>query len=347
MKNFKIYGLFAVSILMLSCNKDKEIEIYEINDASFLVLETEKGLRNQELSLMLKGSNEEDYTELATFYVNENPIDGNTFSSSSEGMFEVYAQYNLAGIQASTPIQTIEIFQPKRKLLIEDYTGTWCGWCPRMATFVHEAMDITDHIAVISIHGNSIVSGVDPLTIDEGMFLKNHFEVPYYPWGMLNRGEVWDQSDISNQINLYAGSDGDTSIGIKSELVSDILAVEVSIISENNLANKKLVVFLLEDGILKDQANYFDTDSSSPWYQMGNPIVDFEHNDVLRMSLTNPLGDAIANTAAFDVFSSSYSVTIPSEFNASNLKIAVIVVNQDDTAVNAQIASINDTKGFE
>lgn len=347
MKKFKIYGLYVLSILILSCSKDKKIETYEINDTSFLVLETEKGLRNQELTLMLKGANEEDYTALATFYVNENPIVGNTFSSSTEGMFEVYAQYNLAGTTASTPIQIIEIFQPKRKVLIEDYTGTWCGNCPRMTTFVHEAMDITDHVAVISIHGNSIASGVDPLTIDEGTFLKNHFEVPGYPWGIINRGEVWDENDISNQINLYAGTDVDTSIRIKSVLEDDNLAVEISIISENNIANNKLVVFLLEDGILEDQVNYYDTDTSSPWYQMGNPIVDFVHNDVLRISLTDPLGDAIGSTAAFDVFSSNYSVTIPSEFNPSNLKIAVIVVNQDDTAINAQIASINEAKDFE
>ncbi len=127
MKNFKIYGLFAVSILMLSCNKDKEIEIYEINDASFLVLETEKGLRNQELSLMLKGSNEEDYTELATFYVNENPIDGNTFSSSSEGMFEVYAQYNLAGIQASTPFFSPNVSCSSKIILVHGVDGV-LGW---------------------------------------------------------------------------------------------------------------------------------------------------------------------------------------------------------------------------
>jgi thiol-disulfide isomerase/thioredoxin len=347
MKKFKIYGLYVISILMLSCNKDKKIETYEINEASFLVLETEKGLRNQELPLMLMGANEEDYTDLATFYVNENPINGNIFSSSSEGTFEVYAQYDLAGTQTSTLIQTIEIFQPKRKVLIEDYTGTWCGYCPRMATLVHEAMEITDHVVVVSIHGNSIGSGVDPLTIDEGMFLKNYFEIPGYPWGIINRGDVWDQGDISNQINLYAGIDVDTSIGIKSELIGGNLAVEVSIISKNNLSNKKLVVLLLEDGIQKDQASYYDAVSNSPWYQMGNPILDFEHNDVLRMSLTDPLGDAIANTEAFDVFSSNYSVAIPSEFNPSKLKIAVIVVNEDDTAVNAQFAGINNTKGFE
>jgi thiol-disulfide isomerase/thioredoxin len=347
MKKFKIYGLYVLSILILSCSKDKKVETYEINDTSFLVLETEKGLRNQELSLMLTGANEEDFTDLATFFVNENPIDGNTFSSSSEGMFEVYAQYNLAGTATSTPIQIIEIFKPKRKVLIEDYTGTWCGNCPRMTTFVHEAMEMTDHVAVISIHGNSISSGVDPLTIDEGMFLKNHFEVPGYPWGIINRGEVWDENDISNQINLYAGIDVDISIGIKSELVGDNLAVDVSVISENNLTNNKLVVFLLEDGIIEDQANYYAADATSPWYQMGNPIVDFEHNDVLRMSLTDPIGDAISNIVAFEVFSSNYSISIPSEYNLSNLKIAVIVVSQDNTAINAQIASINETKYFE
>ena len=339
--------LLLLSVLILSCDKEKEVEIYDINNASILVIDSEKSLRNQEVPLLLKGSNNEDYTNLATFYVNGNPIEGSTFSSASEGLFEIYAEYNLAGTISATAVKTVEVFIPKRKVLIEDYTGTWCGNCPRMTTFVHEAMELTDQVAVISIHGNSIFTGVDPLTIDEGMFLKNYFDVPGYPWGIINRAEVWDESDISNQLNLYAGIDAATSIGVKSELTGSNLDVEISLLSESNLSNKKLVVYLLEDGILIDQVNYYDTDPSSPWYQMGNPILNFQHDHVLRMLLTEPLGDQIPELDALKIHSQNFKITVPSNFDKNNLSLVAFVVNQDDTTINTQFARINEDKTFE
>ena len=342
-----IYSLCLLAVMVLSCNNDDKVETYDINSTSLLVVENQKGLRNQQIPLLLKGNNDEDYTSLATFYINGNPIDGNLFSSSSEGVFEVYAAYNLAGAMTNTETQTVEIFKPKRKVLIEDFTGNWCGSCPTMVTFVKEAMDLTDHIAVVSIHGNSLISSVDPLTIDEGTFLKDYFEVPWYPWGIINRTEVWNTSDISIQIIASAGINTDVSIGIKSEIIGDNLTVEVSIISEENMSNNKLVIFLLEDGILLDQVNYHNSNVNSPWYQMGNPIPNFQHDHVLRMSLTDPLGDSLLEVEALTIQNQNFSVTLPSQFNKANLSLVAMVVTNSNIAINAQFAHVNELKEFQ
>lgn len=346
-KNISAYYFYVLILLFISCNKSSDPEVYEINDSSFLVLESTKGLRNQEIVFELIGTNDEDFTSLATFLINDIPINGNSFSSAITGIFDVKAQYNLAGTMTNTPSQTFEIFIPKRKVLIEDYTGTWCVFCPRMTTFVEEAMELTEYVSVVSIHGNSIYTSTDPFTIDEGMFLKDFFEVPGYPWGIINRDEVWDESDIVPQIIASAGIDADVSIGISSRSVGTNVTIDVKVISESLMDSSKLVVFLLEDGILYDQANAYDDDPLSPWFEMGDPIVDFQHDQVLIRSLTDPLGDAIPVTAALNEIGFSYTATLLSSHNMANLSLVVMVVEQDNTVRNSQFSRVGENKAFE
>jgi thiol-disulfide isomerase/thioredoxin len=339
--------LICLSFGVLSCSSDEETFDSTITQPALLVLNIQKALRNQEIIFSLQSADNEVYTDIATFYVNGNPITGNTFSAAAEGVFEISARYSLAGVETNTETQEIEVFIPKRKVLLEDFTGTWCGFCPRMTTLVKEAQTLTEHLAVVSIHGNSINTGVDPLTIEEGMFLKNYFEVVGYPTGLINRTEFWNQNNIAPQIEATAGEETNISIAINSKLIGQELSIDISIISENTIENKKLVLFLLEDGILEDQDSYYNEDSSSPWYQMGDPIPDFVHDHVLRMAISKPLGDTIMITKAFELYSKNIRLNIPIQFNSNQLSIVAIVVNGDETVNNAQFAHINQRKPFE
>ena len=339
--------------LLLSCSGDDSANvIYNINEESLLIKNYEKVLRNQEVVFDLMGDDNANYTEFAIFYVDNVAITGNVFSSSVEGVFNVYAEYDLAGTMTTTDATSVEVFIPKRKVFIEDYTGTWCGNCPRMTSAIETVREQSEELVVVSIHGNSINVFTDPLSIPEGMFLKNYFEVPYYPTGIINRDETWEQVQPNHELVIsqpiaLAGTDVDATISINSQLVGVDLMVEIKVISETNISSKKMVAFLLEDRILLDQVSYYDNVPESPWYQMGNPIVDFEHNDVLRMSITDPLGDVMPDISALEEFSVNYTLTIPADYNSSNLSIVAMVVNEDDAVINAQFAEINEDKEYE
>src|SRR5690606_31006157 len=67
--------------------------------------------------------------------------------------FEVYAVYE--GEESNTA--TFEVFIPKRKVVLEDYTGDWCGWCPRALLVVDEVQQVTDDVVVLSIHVNDVM----------------------------------------------------------------------------------------------------------------------------------------------------------------------------------------------
>ena len=86
---------------------------------------------------------------------------------------------------------------------------------------------------------------------------------------------------------------------------------------------------------------------NSYFFGMGNPIVGFVHNDVLRHSFTNILGDNLENpTPALADSFFNYSFDINSAHDPDNLGIVVMIVNQDNTAINSQFSKINYFQDF-
>jgi thiol-disulfide isomerase/thioredoxin len=348
----RIIGILVlVTLLFTACKTDDpaNIDPNALEDEASLVIEFSSILRNQEINLRLVDDNNTDQTQYATFYVNGTEMSNSVFSASDSGNYEIYARYNLAGTQTNTQIETVQVIIPKRKVLVEDFTATWCGYCPRMTTAIETLREATEAVVIVSIHENSQggAGTVDPYTIPEGVFLKEYFEVPGNPWGLLNRNEAWSSHLPVEEPLMYAGIETDITLGIKSQLIGSELMIGVSVLSENVLIGTKLVVFLVEDDLVSDQSSYYDNNQDSQWYQRGNPIKDFVHNDVLRVVLTEPLGDEIIETAAYKIYTRSLTASISSEFNTDALKIVAFVVDVENNVRNAQFAHLNENKPFE
>lgn len=313
-----------------------------------LTVSTSKALRNQTVTFKLIDSDGNDTSEEASFYVNETLISGNTFSSANIGDFEVYAEYDANEETYATEAKSFQVFIPKRKVVIEDYTGTWCGFCPAVAVAIDKVRDSTQNVAVVAIHKTSSTIP-DPMDFGRIQELQDMFGVDNgFPKAQLNRTISWpDPYSLTPVINM-AGSNTDVSIGVSSQLNGSSLSVKVKVIYENGAtAGDKLVVYLLENGVVSPQANYFDETPGHPYEGLGNPIPEYIHNDALRNSLSNLFGDAIPNTSAFEEFTKEYTFSIPSTYVAQNLSFVVMVVSADNSAKNAQFALINENKEYE
>ena len=72
-----------------------------------------------------------------------------------------------------------------------------------------------------------------------------------------------------------AGADTNLAIAINSELLEDNeLLVEVDVVyKDGSMPGDKLVVYLLESGVVQDQVNYFNNDKTSPYYQLGLSLI--------------------------------------------------------------------------
>lgn len=319
-----------------------------------LTIDVARAMRNQTITFGLLDTNGNNTASEATFYVNGSPISGFTYSTANEGDFEVYAEYLENGQTVTSATKNFSVFIPKRKVVIEDYTGTWCGFCPALVVALDLLEARTQDIAVVSIH-KTASSHPDPLDFPGITDLQAEFGVgDGFPKAQINRTEPWVARSgpefviEDTGILAMAGSETNVSIAINSQLNGANLTVEAKVIYENgSQAGDKLVVYLLESGVAADQANYFDETPGHPFQGKGNPIENYIHNHGLRNSLSGLFGDNIPETQAYQEYKKNYSFTVPSNYVGSNLSFVVMVVDSENNAKNAQVSHINENVGFE
>lgn len=108
-----------------------------------------------------------------------------------------------ANVQANKELQTtatLVAFTPTMRPLMEEYTGTWCGWCPRgyiaMERLNHE---LGSRFIGIAYH------------VNDQMHTLRNFPTPPdgYPSAVLNRSH--------NHIDPYYGSSGVVDMGIRQD----------------------------------------------------------------------------------------------------------------------------------
>jgi len=107
------------------------------------------------------------------------------------------------------------------------------------------------------------------------------------------------------------------------------------------------VAYLVGNGIIHEQLNYFNEDTTNPFYQMGEIIDDFEHNEILRKNLSSLLGYAIPSTSALNEYVTSFTFNIPSDYVVDNLDVIVVVVDENSEAKNSQHAHVMEDKACE
>ena len=349
MKNAYYVLLLIAFGAVVSCSRTEDNVSLDPPTGEIVVdeLVREASLRNQLIPFKILNEAGDDVTEEATFYVDDVAIEGSVFSSETIGEFEVYGVYTDNGVEITTNTESFRVIIPKRKVVIEDYTGTWCGFCPKVAAAIEEAHAVTSDIAVVAIH-ETANSNPDPMHFPQVEDLKDAFGVDGLPAARINRTTNWSDPFDLDEITSMAGSDTDLAIAINSELTGSELLVEVEIVYESgSVSGDKLVVYVVESGIIHSQTNYFNTDETSPYYNMGNPIPNFVHNDALRNSLTQILGDDISGSAALETYTRTFSLDIPTEYVTENLSIVAMIVNEDNTARNAQFAEIEESKSYE
>jgi len=242
----------------------------------------------------------------------------------------------------------------KKNVLIEDYTGTWCGNCTRVAWAIEEAKATSDKVVSVAIH-----NGNDPFHFQGIAPLKNLI-LPNSPLALpvsrLNRMIVWDFPETSNVQQALDLTSNNSTIGLamSSTVANGNINLDVKIKCLDDYQNLKLVVYLLEDKLYFNQRNYYND-----LYNGVNPIPNFEHNHVLRASLTNIVGEAITGTVNGATLTRNFSIPIPTITPPSNFPnapqitpenisfVAFVTRGEDNIVINAREAKANENQNFQ
>ena len=190
------------------------------------------------------------------------------------------------------------------------FTADWCGYCPTVAANMAEFERLyPNKVEMVHMHcdGNLKFSGAGPL--------ENLCNITGFPTGIFDmRGEFYSTSSIKEQLDKTEQNySTQTGVSYKSSLSGSNLTLDLKVYAKE--ADKyKITVLLLEDNIVGYQADYYN-----------GTQYDYVHSGVVRMALTNVLGDDCTTTQNNQIVKKSYSVNIPSKYKKENMRILVYV----------------------
>lgn len=347
MKFLKIITSVFALFLLNSCSEDYKIlesvnEIFVTADNSFTLI-------NNEIIFSTQTINGDDITSESTFYVNGELLVGNTFTSSTIGDYTITSKYS--GV-TSNPI-TVTFHDGsqvnfRKRVLIEDYTGTWCGYCTRVAYAIEQVNTLTDDAVTVAIHRSSSIptnSNYDPYNYDTSA-LENLFPISGYPKGLLNRFTQWttpQENNLSQVTALTQGENPKLGLAMTTAVSGNNMDIEVNVKFSNNFSNLKLVVYVLENGLVYPQKNY------TSYYGGINPLPNYVHNHILRSCITDLLGDPIdgTETTSGNIYTKNFSLPIPSNVTSENIEFVAFIVDENGNAINVRKASKNESQEFE
>ncbi len=292
--------------------------------------------------LVLSSINSSNVTAESKIYVNGNLIAGTSFTFAAAGNFAVYATKGLLTSNVITVnVSTITGGAGYRhRVLVEEYSGNWCGNCPRILYGVDLLQQQTNKATVVSTH----LFGGDPFISTDGNNLAAQQGVSGVPQGFINRTIGWtgpQYENVAQVINAIQAS-ATAGIAINSSITNNNLSVTVAAGYTQPLNGAaKITVYLVEDKLFSTQRNY-----SANLYGGQASIPNFEYNGVLRKVVSSLSGDAIGSSGSLN--EKTYSLTVPLNVtNISNAKIVAFITNSNGMVVNVQEAKVGQQKMFE
>ena len=346
MKNINLFFYSFLILIIASCEGAFE-EVGEGSSSEPVIsitlsVSSESVAINSEVTFKVLSDNNDNITSSCKFFVNDIEIVGNKYTPGEEASYTVYANYNALKSNVKTFSASVGALKTyKTNVLMEDITGTWCGWCPRPAFTLSELKKVNSQVIVVAVHGGS----TEPMYYPKLQELLNSFgNEGTYPWVQLNRKERWNEGQGTVPITSVAAKSSKVGLAIESSISERDLTVKLSAKFSEDFVDLKYVVYIIENDLIYDQRNYADLG-----YGSDDPLVGFEHDHVLRKALTStPLGDDIDSglTKKGSTFEKSLSYTIPDAYNKDKMEIVAFII-KDKSIVNARQSEFGKTQSFE
>src|SRR5690349_1304932 len=122
-----------------------------------------------------KDQSNNDITTSCVFYVDNQIIQGSSWWTNTSGNHTVKA--NRSGDESANvnvDAASASASPVSQKIIVEDYTGSWCGHCPRVGMNLETYVSGRPNTIVVANHGPSN----DPYTFSGHGLLASYYQVP-------------------------------------------------------------------------------------------------------------------------------------------------------------------------
>ncbi|PWW14291.1 MULTISPECIES: T9SS-dependent choice-of-anchor J family protein [unclassified Chryseobacterium] len=241
----------------------------------------------------------------------------------------------------SVPFNTVSQNSPK-KVVIEEGTGTWCGWCPRGAVAMHNATNnMSNDFIGIAVHRGK-VNAPDPMEITAYTTGTNFSSFPTMNADRSSFGlDIPGNADFSPIITERKQIIAPAALSATSSLVGRTVTFNASAVFRTNFtnANFRFAAVVIEDEVKGttsgyNQANYYagGTTSMGGYESKPNPVpaADMVYDHVGRMLLGGYAGQAgsIPSTLTDgQVVNYTFTADIPTAYNLDKIKVALLLLD--------------------
>lgn len=267
----------------------------------------------------------------------------------------------LATMVLAIGASTMSAQAPVKRVLVEEGTGAWCGYCPRGATTLINTIEkYPGKVIGVAVHNadqmsitnepdysSAYMNGYPNMTVD-----RKRFSVSGAKPGMSDGsivGPIIQQMGVAAKVDVklenvvYNSGSRTITVDVKADFVTSVSG------------DLRLNLYVVEDSVKGsgtgyDQANYMNGESTSPWYNKGNPIKNFWHRHVLRATVGGTWGTPSvipSSVQSGGSYTKSYTYKLPSGYNANRISLVGIVQMYDVSVDKREILNAVEQGLFE
>ena len=318
MKQAVVILLLILVPMIFSCKKSSPVEItditIELNKTKILDDGTDR------VEIMVYDQDNNIITKNIKVYANQGLLEGSWFLSDNAGTFLIHAEYEDLSSDTHEVIVVEDIgLKFEKNIMIEQFTGTWCGWCPRAIHDIRMLVNSDSHVTHISYHLS------DEFSYSHNSTLFNFLEFSGVPSVSADRKVKWE-----GQISAITSMHIDQRLGIKLSVEGDCSGLDVTVNVKFGMQYTEylgLAVYLVQDSLVADQSNYYHDDPGSPWFSRGEVLEDFVHEKTMIKIATDLYGNLIPkeNIDIGSTYEKSFSIKQIDCDNIDDLKVVALV----------------------
>ena len=208
-----------------------------------------------------------------------------------------------------------------RNVILEEFTGRGCGYCPDGHRIANEIMAAhPDRVWAINIHAGGYAQTSYPNMItQDGNTIHGGFSISGYPTGVVNRSTSngIDRGQWNSQANTQMSQASECNIAgmavVNPQTRIATITVEVYYTGNSTVDQNYLTVAMLQDSILGSQSDY---GNFNPTQWICNQYV---HMHILRDVVSESAwGDPISPTTQGTLITRTYEYQIPEIIGSPN-----------------------------
>lgn len=249
-----------------------------------------------------------------------------------------------SGLNAQTPV---------KRVLVEEGTGAWCGFCPRGATTLINTIEkYPGKVIGVAVHNGdamsvpeepqysgAFINGYPNMTVDRKRFSVSGTKIGISDGAIV--GPIQTQmvtpakADVTIENLVYSSANRTLTVDVKAAFVASVSG------------DIRFNVYLVEDSVKGsgtgyDQHNYMSKtgsspDPNSPWYNFPPTITNFYHRHVLRAMLGGAWGTngvIPSSVTSGGTYKKTYTYQLPATWNTNRVSVVGIVQMYDATDAN-------------